>query len=119
MEAILLLSLIVASISFTITVTSIFEWFRELLSLIHPKVEQLIHCPYCLGHYITIFIVLFTDKYVIFTGNYIYDVILTIFCVMGTVAVLHYIILRAYEPIAKIHAMREIEKKKKLKTQNS
>ncbi len=110
MEKIIILSFIVLSISFTITVTSIFKWLRELISSIHPKLEELIHCPYCLSHYITILLLIICNYRYLFTKYIVVNYILTTFCIVGIVSVLHYIVLRAYEPIAKQMMQRHIDK---------
>ena len=106
LETIVYIALMVASVSFTITTTSIFKWFRELVSPIHGKIEELIHCPYCLGHWITFAVLFFIYDYSVSPAFF-----LQAFAVMGLVAIFHYVILRAYEPVAKAMARRELEKK--------
>jgi lipid-A-disaccharide synthase-like uncharacterized protein len=114
---IFILALVVASISFTVTTTSMFLWLREAVSTIHKKIEELIHCPYCLGHWVT-FIVLFCvpTRFIIEVlkpeniGCRIFNFLFTTFAIMGMVALLHYVMLRAYEPVAKAMMMRELEK---------
>jgi len=112
MEKLLLLSFIVCSVSFTITVTSIFKFLREYVSTLHSKLEELIHCPYCLGHYITIILLFIVDYSYDFCDWQAMNFILTIFCIMGITSMMHYIVLRTYEPIAKQIAIRKIEKLK-------
>jgi hypothetical protein len=47
-----LLSLAVSSVSMTVTTTYIFEWLRTLVSKLGRRFESLIHCPYCLSHWL-------------------------------------------------------------------
>ena len=96
--------LAVAAISFTISVTSVFKSVRTKLGEISPFLEELIHCPYCLSHYVTLFFFVFLP----FEG--IIPAIIDYFAVIGGVAIVHYVMLRAYEPIYKSEAIRKIEK---------
>lgn len=49
---ILMLSLAVASASMTIATSNAMEWFRNLVSKLGGWSEELIHCPYCLSHWL-------------------------------------------------------------------
>jgi len=49
---IILLALAVSSISVTITKSNAMEWLRQLVSKLGRWPEELIHCPYCLSHWI-------------------------------------------------------------------
>lgn len=52
---IIVLSLVTASIAVTITKTLIFKGFREFADKLLPsKVAKVFHCPYCLGHWISL-----------------------------------------------------------------
>lgn len=114
MESILLLIMIAiasAAISFTITTTSIFEWLRELVSPLHYKLEELIHCPWCLGHYICLIFLLFINKATVFFNiNIMVHYILNWFFVVGVMGICHFVLLKAYQPIAKMMAERMIKK---------
>lgn len=112
MEALIVLALLVASVSFTISITSIFSWLREGVSSVHPKLEELIHCPYCLGHYIAFIALLFTDldKIPHLTGNVILDFMIAWFCIMTPVALFHHVMLRAYKPVAETMSYRAWKK---------
>src|SRR5690606_8219476 len=88
MAIIFFMSLVVASVSFTITVTSIFKWLRELVSSIHPKLEELIHCPYCLSHYIAAFVIWFTDFYYPLTNSLLVNFLLTLFAIVAIASIL-------------------------------
>lgn len=112
METLIIYSAIIASCSFTISVTSIFKPFRDLISKIHPKIEELIHCPYCLSHYIAMLILLITDWAFLFTKSSILNFIFTLLSITGVVALMHYIILRAYSPVMESEMRRKMGKKK-------
>jgi hypothetical protein len=49
---ILILSLAVASASMTIATSNALEWLRSLVSKLGGWSEELIHCPYCLSHWL-------------------------------------------------------------------
>ena len=102
-------------ISFTITTTSMFKSFREWISNIHPKLEELIHCPWCLGHWITIGFLLFTPKINLITGNSLVNYLLVLFSIISLEGLLHYVLLRSYEPVARYLAQRSINKLKSKK----
>lgn len=111
-EQVFYLSFVVTSISFAVTVTSIFKPLREWLSKLHPKVEELIHCPFCFGFWVTVVVV----GYVEYRSMDLLPMILEVFAVLGVTAVLHYPVLRAYEPIHKMLMQRQIEKLKREKS---
>lgn len=94
-----------ASISFTICITSIFKEVREIISLAHPKLEELIHCPWCLGHYIVLGYVLLLKPYESPEGF-----LISWFSIVGMMGCIHYVLLRAYEPVAKMMIRRKMEK---------
>lgn len=107
-----MVALCVASISYTICYTSIFKWLREWISPLHPKLEELIHCPYCFAHYVTL-VVMFTTKnvssYLIpITGLIWYDFLFTWFCIICVVSLLHSIMLIAYKPVIEFVTNRKI-----------
>jgi hypothetical protein len=108
MSHFLVLSFFVASVSFTISVTSIFSWLRELVAKIHPKLEELIFCPYCLGHYICLITlgILNPDIPVVTTNGYINFLIIWL-SIMTPVSLFHYVMLRAYQPVAETMSYRK------------
>lgn len=103
-----------AAISFTITVTGMFKWFRELVSPIHYKIEELVHCPWCLGHWV-VFVIMLTARIPLLevTDLYFYNWLFTAFAIMAPIGLIHYVLLRAYEPVAKAMLQRRIDKLKK------
>ena len=116
MENLLIIALCVAAISFTISTTSMFKWLRELVSPIHYKIEELIHCPYCLSHWITFIILLIVPNHILKIWESqgiivnIFNYLFTSFSVIGIVGMIHYILLRSYEPVAKAMMYRHKEK---------
>lgn len=104
-----------ATISFTITTTSMFTWFREGVSKLGVnKLEELVFCPWCFSHYVTL-IILLTSKNVstlnVTTGKF-YNFMFTWFAIQAVIGLLHYVLLRAYEPVAKQMAYRHQKKQK-------
>lgn len=116
----LLLAAAVSSIAFTVTTTGIFLWFRELVSPIHHKIEELIHCPWCFGHWTTFIILLLPGiKFYQFTNVGWLDFFLTAFTIMGFAGLAQYVLLRAFEPVAKAMARRQLEKLEEQRRQNT
>ena len=111
---IILVALCAASISYTISYTSIFLGFREWISKFHHKLEELIHCPYCLCHYVILTIMFTTNdissKLVPITNNIIYNFLFTWFCIVCITSLLHCVMLIAYRPIMKYMTDRKIAK---------
>jgi len=105
MNELILIAFATAAVSFTISVTTIFNWLRELVSPISGKVEELIHCPWCLGHYISFVGMCFFREY-----TDVLTFIIEWFAVIALMGVLHYILLIAYTPIAVQMAKREVNK---------
>ena len=118
-EYVIFVALCAASISYTICCTSIFKPFREWLSPFHPKLEELIHCPYCFSHYV-ILTIMFTTKniteYLFPISQFVvYDFLFTWFCIVCAASLLHYIMLIAYKPVMDYMTNRKLEKLNKLK----
>ena len=111
---IILVALCAASISYTISYTSIFLGFREWISKFHHKLEELIHCPYCLCHYIILTIMFTTNdissKLVPITNNIVYNFLFTWFCIVCITSLLHCIMLIAYRPVMQYMTDRKIAK---------
>ena len=111
---IILVALCAASISYTISYTSIFLGFREWISKFHHKLEELIHCPYCLCHYIILTIMFTTNdissKLVPITNNIVYNFLFTWFCIVCVTSLLHCVMLIAYRPVIQYMTDRKIAK---------
>ena len=111
---IILVALCAASISYTISYTSIFLGFREWISKFHHKLEELIHCPYCLCHYVILTIMFTTNdissKLVPIANNIVYNFLFTWFCIVCITSLLHCVMLIAYRPVMKYMTDRKIAK---------
>ena len=111
---IILVALCAASISYTISYTSIFLGFREWISKFHHKLEELIHCPYCLCHYVILTIMFTTNdissKLVPIADNIVYNFLFTWFCIVCVTSLLHCVMLIAYRPVMKYMTDRKIAK---------
>ena len=111
---IVLVALCAASISYTISYTSIFLGFREWISKFHHKLEGLIHCPYCLCHYVILTIMFTTNdissKLVPIADNIVYNFLFTWFCIVCVTSLLHCVMLIAYRPVMKYMTDRKIAK---------
>ena len=112
MEMLFILALCVSSASFTISTTSIFKEVREKISGYHHKFEELIHCPWCLSHWITFILLIMIGDWMTITGIGLIDFLLTTFAITCISGIGHYVLLRAYEPVAKALVARQIEKMK-------
>ena len=116
---IILVALCAASISYTISYTSIFLGFREWISKFHHKLEELIHCPYCLCHYVILTIMFTTNdissKLVPIANNIVYDFLFTWFCIVCVTSLLHCVMLIAYRPVMQYMTDRKIAKIQKRK----
>lgn len=116
---IILVALCAASISYTISYTSIFLGFREWISKFHHKLEELIHCPYCLCHYVILTIMFTTNdissKLVPITNNIVYNFLFTWFCIVCITSLLHCVMLIAYRPVMRYMTDRKIAKIQKRK----
>ena len=111
---IILVALCAASISYTISYTSIFLGFREWISKFHHKLEELIHCPYCLCHYVILTIMFTTNdissELVPIRNNIVYNFLFTWFCIVCVTSLLHCVMLIAYRPVMKYMTDRKIAK---------
>lgn len=107
----ILAALSCGGISFTITFTSIFSGFRELVAKMHKKLEQLIFCPWCLNHYVVAIFLLTSDlDYIVVSKYVLYNFLVTLFAMVSIGGLLHYVLVRAYEPVHKNMLMRSMEK---------
>jgi len=52
-KTVIFLSIVTASISFTVTETQIFKPFREWMKKKSPFLGKLFSCGYCLGHWVS------------------------------------------------------------------
>lgn len=120
METYFTLGLACGAITFTTSTTSIFKWFRELLSKIHPKIEELVHCPWCSNFWLVLLVVLTSNTTPVQVFDiYWLNILVTIFLIMAFSGLLHYVLLLAYKPVAEASMMRLKEKMQKQRQKNS
>lgn len=111
-ETLLMISACVCAISFTITTTAMFKWFREPIAKIHHKLEELVFCPWCFSHWVTFIILLSFPgiQFYQFTGISFVDFFMTAFSIIAISGLGHFVLLRAYAPVASAMAVRAIQK---------
>lgn len=110
-ELLLVLAACVCAVSFTITTTTMFTWFREPIAKIHPKLEELVFCPWCFSHWVTFIVLSFPQiKLYNVTGISLFDFFFTAFCIVAISGLGHFVLLRAYEPVGKVMTMRKLDK---------
>lgn len=106
-----IIGLVVGAVTFTTSTTSIFLGVREKLSKLHPKLEELIHCPWCSGFWLSLLINLTVETTWVHLFKWeVFNLFMSIFASLSIAGLLHYVLLRAYEPVAKAMAMRHKEK---------
>ena len=115
---ILAIALCSASISYTISMAGIFKWLREWIDEVLPeKISELVHCPYCLAHYIILCIMLTThiNSYLIPISSYVlYNFLFTWFVIVCLVSLLHFVMVRTYAPVAILETYRLTKKNKNI-----
>ena len=72
-----MLSVVTASLSYTITETKIFEPFRKWLREKNEFMGKLVSCGYCMGHWIALVLVVFFEVK-IFHSWWLFDYFLSI-----------------------------------------
>lgn len=105
----------VASISFTVTISGIFEPLREWIYSKSKFFGQLITCPWCFGHYPTFIIVFIFGIYIPLSNYSLINYLFTCFSIIGVTGIWYKILLTAFDPVLKIKAQREINKLKEQK----
>ena len=110
---ILLVALCAASISYTVTVAGIFKTVRKFVSKWGEWFEDLIHCPYCFGHYVILAIMFTTSdlssRLVPITNSVVYNFLFTWFCIVCVMSLLHAVMLIAYKPVAVAETYRKLK----------
>ena len=103
----------IAALTFTIAITSVFEWLSELVSKIHPKVEEFIHCPWCMSFWcILLSLLAFNIETINISPYKLVDFVVTLFAIYSGVGLIHYVLLRAYKPVTDLTMMRQARKLK-------
>jgi hypothetical protein len=96
MYKLLELGLVVGVIVVTITRGSLFSWLRDWMWKRGEFVGNLFSCPYCLAHWVSLWIVLLGNPGLIFHP---YKLILSVFAVIGISMVCGWIVYRCYKGI--------------------
>ena len=112
---ILAVALCAACIAYTISMTSIFKWLRDFVEKHLPeKIDELIHCPYCLSHYIVLAIMFTTknlNENLIHINDFVvYNFLFTWFVIVCIIALIHFVMVRAYAPVAELETFRKLKK---------
>lgn len=114
MMAFALMVFATASISFTIAIAGIFRSVRESLDRLHPKFGELFRCPWCLSHYVAAGILAVAGPDVwngdVFGIHPAVGFLATLFAIVGASGLIHFVLLRAYEPVMEAEAERAIER---------
>lgn len=112
----IILGLVIGAVTFTTSTTSIMLWLREFLSKIHHKVEELVHCPWCSGFWLSLLLVSFTNLELptMFKLDFL-NILANAFASLAIGGLIHFVLLRAYEPVSKYMAIRQLEKLKSKK----
>ncbi len=69
MKLFLLLSLVSASISFTVTEMFVFKWFRDWAATYGEWPKKLTMCGYCFGHWVTMALMIVYQPRVVNCGT--------------------------------------------------
>jgi len=110
---ILAASLCCAGISFTVTISGMFERLRNWIYNKNKFLGELITCPWCFGHYVVFVLLLISDiQYIIVSQYVVFNFLFTSFVIIGLMGLWHKILLVAYDPVMKIKAQREINRLK-------
>src|SRR5690349_3473529 len=110
-------SFVAASISFTVSVSGLFESMREWIYKNNTFLGKLITCPWCFGHYVVFFMLAIAPgiPHLQATGNYYVDFFFTSFAIIGMMGFWHKTLILGYEPVHKMMAQRQINKLKEEK----
>lgn len=103
-------SLAVASTSYTITRAGIFEPVRAWIEAKSGKLGELMRCPYCIGHWLAGAAAICIGNPAVVVGNAIVDYAVSIFGMMAVVGVIHFVLIRTYQPIMKENVRVELAK---------
>ena len=102
-----ILALCISCISYTISRSGIFSGFRNWVERKMPdKIDELIHCPYCLSHYVALIVLLITRTIIPITGWIVVDFIITLFALIEISSICHSIMLWGYVPVAESESYR-------------
>jgi len=95
----LIVGVAIAVISYTMTQTMIFEGWRNVVrSLKSPFLTKLVHCPWCLSHWILLAFYPLIEWPKLLEVNVVgFDHLLNYFAVLGISSVFHLVMFNAYK----------------------
>lgn len=82
MNTLFFLSMAVASFSMTLTLSPVFASLRGWIDDKSSFLGDLIHCPYCTSHYVSLLVVIMFGPMVATSGFYAADVIVSAFAMV-------------------------------------
>lgn len=114
-------ALCAASISYTITFAGIFKKAVDWIGSKNEWIDELVHCPYCFGHYV-ILTIMFTTKniqqYLVpITDSIVYNFLFTWFVIVCLMSLFHCVMLRSYSVVAELEAFRKLKKNNRAKVE--
>lgn len=92
---VLVLSLPTATISLTITRSSIFEPFRGKMMQLNKWLGKLVSCPYCLSHWISFAMIGFYRPIIVQSGYYLLDLLVSAFALVGVTMPVAFLMFRS------------------------
>ena len=109
----------VGAITFTTSQSGIFKEVRDWMGRLHPKIDDLIHCPWCSsfwGSVIFMFIAMFlADLPLFIISSYTwFNILVILFAFHAVTGFVHYILILAYAPIAKNEMARKQRRQQEL-----
>jgi Protein of unknown function (DUF1360) len=90
------MGLVVGVISVTVTRGSIFSFFREWMWRYGEWIGNLFSCPYCLAHWVGLWIVLWGNPGLVHRP---YELVISVFSVVGISMVCGWIVYKSYKGI--------------------
>lgn len=91
-------ALAAAAISYVVTRAGIFEPVRDAVERRSHKLGELLRCPLCFGHWVIFIMAAFIQEPA-FAGNWVFGMVISIFASVCIMAMVHFVLLRAYTPI--------------------
>lgn len=82
MTTLVFLALAVASVSMTLTKSEVFGPLREWIDIKSKFLGDLIHCPYCTSHYVSLGTVLLFQPVVATSGFHVADLLASAFAMV-------------------------------------
>lgn len=95
-------SLATATMTLTISRGKIFRFFRLLLKKYSPFISELVECPYCLAHWVALFIATAIHlRSPVFMSTGLFNILLSAFSLVPPACVIMAIMFKCIEVIGK------------------